>query len=211
MILLQWKIFYVNINTWLHWYIYQWDLYVDSLDFVKKEIIANYGETNIFYFKKKSEQSYYNYRIINQLIKIIKFDLDSILYDNKLLVMCTIFICIEFFYKRINKNKTTYILLFNNFIKFNLNENIINDDNYINTLKYCKELEYEFLENNLYNFDLPIFYQVNNIQDNHENSNNQSYEDFLSFQTFNHNIAVYLNQRLQKNVFTKLINNNIYI
>ena len=211
MILLKWKIFYVNINTWLNWYICQWDLYVDSVDFVKKEIIKNYGESNIFYFKKNNEQSYYNYRIINQLIKLIKFDLNSILYDNKLLVMCTIFICIEYFYNKINKSNKTYIILFNNFIKFNINENIINDDNFINTLKYCKELEYGFLENNLYNFDLPIFYQTNNIQDNHQNNNNQSYEDFLSFQTFNQNIAVYLNQRIQKNIFTKLYNNTIYI
>ena len=202
MILLKWKIFYVNINTWLNWYICQWDLYVDSADFVKMELIKNYGETNIFYFKKNNEQSYYNYRIINQLIKIIKFDLNSILYDNKLLVMCTIFICIEHFYNKINNNNTTYILLFNNFIKCNLNENIINDENYINTLKYCKELIYGFLENNLYNFDLPIFYQTDNLNDN----NNQSYEDFLSFQTFNQNIPVYLNQRIQRDSFIRMFN-----
>ena len=206
MILLKWKISSVNINTWLNWYICQWDLYVDSANSVKKEIINNYGEKNIFYFKKNNEQSYYNYRIINQLIEIIKFDLESILYDNKLLVMCTILVCIESFYNKINNNKI-YILLFNNFIKFNLNENIINDKNYLNTLKYCKELEIEFLENNLYNYDLPLFYQTDNFQDNNKNNKNQSYEDFLSFQTFNQNITIYLNQRNQKDIFTKLFNN----
>ena len=120
--------------------------------------------------------------------------------------MCTILVCIESFYNKINNNKI-YILLFNNFIKFNLNENIINDKNYLNTLKYCKELEIEFLENNLYNFDLPLFYQTDNFQDNNKNNKNQSYEDFLSFQTFNQNITIYLNQRNQKDIFTKMFNN----
>ena len=189
MTLLKWKIIFVNINTWLNWYICQWDLYVDNAYNVKTEIINNYGENNIFYFKEKNEQSYYNYRIINQLIELIKFDLESILYDNKLLVMCTIFICIEDFYKKINTNNKTYNLLYNNFIKFNINENIINDKNYINTMKYCKNITNKFLENNLYNFDLPIFLQSDN------NNEKQSYEDFLTFQTFNKNIFNYLKER----------------
>ena len=212
MTILKWKIYYVNINTWLNWYICQWDLFIDTVESIKNELIKNYEEQNIFYFEKKNEQAYYNYRLIYQIIEIIKFDIDSLLYDNKILVLCAIFICIENYYKKINNTNSTYILIFNKFIQFNINEDIINDESYKNTMNYCKNLVNEFLENNLYNFDLPIFYQTNNyIQDNHQNNNNQSYEDFLSFQTFNQNIAVYLNQRIQKNIFTKLYNNTIYI
>ena len=199
MTLLKWKIYYVNINTWLNWYICQWDLFIDTVELVKNELINNYGEQNIFYFEKKNEQAYYNYRLIHQLIGIIKFDLDSLLYDNKILVLCAVFLCIENYYNKINKTNKAYKSVFNNFIKFNINENIIINENYINTMKYCKELIYKFLENNLYNFDLPIFFQTNNIQDTNNNGDNkQSYEDFLSFQTFNKNIPIYLKQITQK-------------
>ena len=194
MTLLKWKLIFVNINTWLNWYICQWDLYVGNVSYVKKEIIKNYGENNIFYFKEKNEQSYYNYRIINQLIELIKFDLESILFDNKLLVLCTIFICIENFYHKINIDNKIYKLLFNNFIKININEDIINNENYINSMKYCKNIINKFLENNLYNFDLPPFFQTDNITDNNDNEN-QSYEDFLTYQTFNKNITNYLKEK----------------
>ena len=58
-----------NINTWLNWYICQWDLYIDSVDNIKSQLLIFISEEEeTIYYKKSNDISYYNYRKICQLV-----------------------------------------------------------------------------------------------------------------------------------------------
>ena len=53
---LGWKLINTNINTWLNWYICQWDLYIDSVDDIKETLLKFINEEDIIYYKKSIEK-----------------------------------------------------------------------------------------------------------------------------------------------------------
>ena len=66
---LEWKLINENINTLLNWYICQWDLYIDSVDNIKSQLLIFIKEEEeTIYYKKSNDISYYNYRKICQLV-----------------------------------------------------------------------------------------------------------------------------------------------
>ena len=195
---LGWKLINVNINTWLNWYTCQWDLYIDSVDDIKSQLLKYIKEEEIVYYKKSNDISYYNYRKICQLIDIIVLDYFSYNFEPRILMAVSLFIiiCINYkfeynFKKKILKQKTAFskyiFKVYKQFINQSFDYNF-NDENIQKTLSYC----YKFRNFN-FTYELPLLYQIH--QDLLENGN---YEDFISYQTTNENLEVYLKEILIK-------------
>ena len=208
---LGWKLINVNINTWLNWYTCQWDLYIDSVDDIKSQLLKYIKEDEIIYYKKSNDISYYNYRKICQLIDLIVIDYFSYNFESRILmaVCLLIIICINYkfdynFKKKNFKQKTPfskYIFnVYNQFINQSFDYNF-NDKNIQKALEYC----YKFKNFN-FTYELPLLYQIH--QELLENGN---YEDFISYQTTNENMESYLkeiiNKRNKKNSSEKATNN----
>ena len=190
---LGWKLINVNINIWLNWYICQWDLFIDSVDDIKQNILKYINEDKIIYYKRANDISYYNYRKISQLIDIIALDHYSYKYEPRMLMAGCLFIiiCINYNFvydfKRKNfkqKNKLGKFIL-KVYIKF-ISQSFdyeFNDEEFQKVLAYC----YQFKNFN-FNYDLPLLYQIHP-----ELLENGSYEDFISYQTTNIELENYLN------------------
>ena len=207
---LGWKLINVNINTWLNWYTCQWDLYIDSVDDIKSQLLKYIKEEDIVYYKKSNDISYYNYRKICQLIDLIVLDYFSYNFEPRILMAVSLFIIIcinykfEYNFKKKNlKQKTAFskyiFKVYKQFINQSFDYNF-NDENIQKTLSYC----YKFKNFN-FTYELPLLYQIH--QDLLENGN---YEDFISYQTTNENLEVYLkeiiNKRNKKNSSEKTTN-----
>ena len=208
---LKWKLISVNINTWLNWYTCQWDLYIDSVDDIKSQLLKYIKEEQIIYYKKSNDNSYYNYRKICQLIDIIVLDYFSYNFETRVLMSACLFIiiCINYkfdynFKKKNFRQKTAFskyiFSVYNQFINQSFDYNF-NNENIQKALNYC----YQFKDFN-FTFELPLLYQIH--QDLLENGN---YEDFISYQTTNESLEEYLkeiiNKRNKKNSSEKTTNN----
>ena len=213
---LRWKLIIISKNTWLNWYICQWDLFIDTIDNIKDEFIKVISEDDILYFKKPNDNSYNNFRKITQLIDIMELDFNSYNYEPRILVAISFFIILcnkynlnyDFNKKKFDKNKNPnlselIIDIYSKFIAqsfdFGFNNEMLQKgikyfyNNYIN---------FEFT------FDLPLIYQVHP-----EKLDEDSYEDFLSYQTTNDNFyktikeKVFLTRNKNAKRLSKKINN----
>ena len=189
---LGWKLINVNINTWLNWYTCQWDLYIDSVDDIKSQLLKFIKEEDIIYYKKSNDNSYYNLRKLCQLVDLIILDYYSYNFESRILMAVSLFtiICINYkfdynFNKRNFRQQTEFSdYIFYVYIQF-LNQSFdynFDDDNFQKALAYC----YQFKNFN-FTYDLPLLYQIH--QELLENGN---YEDFVSYQTTNDNIELFL-------------------
>ena len=189
---LGWKLINTNLNTWLNWYICQWDLYIDSVDDIKEKLLKFINEEDIIYYKKSIDSSYYNYRKISQLIDIIILDYYSYNFESRVLmaVCLLVIICINYnldynFQKKCLKQKTEFSkYIFDVYIQF-INQSF--DFNFFDkNIQKALEYVYKFKKFN-FSYDLPLYYQIN--QDMLECGN---YEDFISYQTINDNFENYM-------------------
>ena len=195
---LGWKLINVNINTWLNWYTCQWDLYIDSVDDIKSQLLKYIKEDDIIYYKKSNDNSYYNYRIICQLVDIIILDYYSYTFESRVLMAASLFVVICINYKfdynfkkqtfRQQNDFSAYIFeVYNQFLSQSFDYNF-NDEIIQKALAYC----YQFKNFN-FTYDIPLLYQIH--QELLENGN---YEDFVSYQTTNDNIEDYLKDIIVK-------------
>ena len=183
MITFKWKNNPNTLNLWLNWHIYQWDAFIESIEENYNKLYLAYGD-NIVFFNKKNNQSYKNYRKITQIIDLIILDYNSLAYEKQYLVIGAIFIILQFNYKK-NKNNT-YLSIFEDFIKGSFGDDIVDDNNFNSTMKYVNKKCKNFIQNNLFSYELPIFYQFE-----HEDDKNYSYEEFISFQIYNEKLLDY--------------------
>ncbi len=183
MITFKWKNNPNTLNLWLNWHIYQWDAFIESIEENYNKLYLAYGD-NIVFFNKKNNQSYKNYRKITQIIDLIILDYNSLAYEKQYLVIGAIFIILQFNYKK-NKNNT-YLSIFEDFIKGSFGDDIVDDNNFNSTIKYVNKICKNFIQNNLFSYELPIFYQFE-----HEDDKNYSYEEFISFQIYNEKLLDY--------------------
>ena len=183
---LNWKIIPITINIWLSWYICQWDLFIETIDNIKNEILVFFSEENFLFFKKTDDNSYFNYRKITQIIDLIKLDENHFFYNERYLIAASIFLvlCLNFNFDFDFKNNQ--IIYQNNQIKnliFNIYCNFIQQsfDYSFFDIQLIKSINYVWKFRNFkFTFDLPLIYQVE--QKELENAN---YEDFISYQTYN--------------------------
>ena len=195
---LGWKLINTNINTWLNWYICQWDLYIESVDDIKEKLLKFINEEDIIFYKKTIDNSYYNYRKISQLVDIIILDYYSYNFEPRVLmaVCLLLIICINYnldynFKKKNFKQKTEFSkYIFDVYIQF-INQSF--DFNFHDkTIQKALEYVYKFKNFN-FSYELPLLYQIH--QDMLEYGN---YEDFISYQTTNDNLEDYM-----KDIYTK--------
>ena len=214
---LRWKLIVITKNVWLSWYLCQWDLFIDTVDNIKKEMSKLIKEDDILYYKKPNDNSYYNFRKISQLIDIMSLDFHSYFYDQRLLIAISFFIILchkynlkyNFIKKKFDNNKNPKLsnLMLDIYTKFILQsfDYDFNDDILQKGIKYY----YNNYNNFNYVFDLPLFYQVHP-----DKLDVDSYEDFLSYQTTNDNFFkivkenIYLNKNKNAKRISKKINNN---
>ena len=183
---LNWKIIPITINIWLSWYICQWDLFIETIDNIKNEILVFFSEENFLFFKKTDDNSYFNYRKITQIIDLIKLDENHFFYNERYLIAASIFLvlCLNFNFDFDFKNNQ--IIYQNSQIKnliFNIYCNFIQQsfDYSFFDIQLIKSINYVWKFRNFkFTFDLPLIYQVE--QKELENAN---YEDFISYQTYN--------------------------
>ena len=183
---LNWKIIPITINIWLSWYICQWDLFIETIDNIKNEILVFFSEENFLFFKKTDDNSYFNYRKITQIIDLIKLDENHFFYNERYLIAASIFLvlCLNFNFDFDFKNNQ--IIYQNIQIKnliFNIYCNFIQQsfDYSFFDIQLIKSINYVWKFRNFkFTFDLPLIYQVE--QKELENAN---YEDFISYQTYN--------------------------
>ena len=211
---LRWKLIVITKNVWLSWYLCQWDLFIDTVDNIKKEMSKLIKEDDILYYKKPNVNSYYNFRKISQLIDIMSLDFHSYFYDQRLLIAISFFIILchkynlkyNFIKKKFenNKNQKLSNLMLDIYTKFILQsfDYDFNDDILQKGIKYY----YNNYNNFNYVFDLPLFYQVHP-----DKLDVDSYEDFLSYQTTNDNFFNCIKEKinLHKNKNAKRISKKI--
>ena len=201
---LSWKLIIITKNIWLSWYICQWDLFIDTIDNIKQDLLNVIKEDEILYYKKPNDSSYYNFRKISQLIDIMTLDFYSYNFEPRILIAASFFILLchnyklnyNFAKKKINNNSLLSDLLFNLYDKFitqSFDYNF-NDDRIQKAIKYCYNyINFPFI------FDLPLLYQVHQSK-----LDGDSYEDFLSYQTTNDNYFQVLKERININkIITK--------
>ena len=207
---LRWKLIVITKNVWLSWYLCQWDLFIDTVDNIKKEMSKLIKEDDILYYKKPNDNSYYNFRKISQLIDIMSLDFHSYFYDQRLLIAISFFIILchkynlkyNFIKKKFDNNKNPKLsnLMLDIYTKFILQsfDYDFNDDILQKGIKYY----YNNYNNFNYVFDLPLFYQVHP-----DKLDVDSYEDFLSYQTTNDNFFNCIKEKinLHKNKNAKRI------
>lgn len=172
---LKWQIIPITINTWLNWYLFQWDLFVDTISEVKDLITTNSKE--LIYFKKPDENYYFYYRQVTQMIDAFTIDYESLKISDRFLIAAAMFltICsvweIEQFTKE-NLNKFDYdedfflgfvyqkdsfaVRIFSQFLKDSLNMEF-DDPTLIKALTYAVL----FLGMD-FNYNLPLVIQSNN-------------------------------------------------
>lgn len=79
----------ITLNYWLNYAVHHWDEFVakNSQKFI-------YFEENpdLFTFLKKTADSFINYRILSNYIDATQLDLDSVAYDNKILINAFIYL-----------------------------------------------------------------------------------------------------------------------
>ena len=211
---LRWKLIVITKNVWLSWYLCQWDLFIDTVDNIKKEMSKLIKEDDILYYKKPNDNSYYNFRKISQLIDIMSLDFHSYFYDQRLLIAISFFIILchkynlkyNFIKKKFDNNKNQKLsnLMLDIYTKFILQsfDYDFNDDILQKGIKYY----YNNYNNFNYVFDLPLFYQVHP-----DKLDVDSYEDFLSYQTTNDNFFNCIKEKinLHKNKNAKRISKKI--
>ena len=211
---LRWKLIVITKNVWLSWYLCQWDLFIDTVDNIKKEMSKLIKEDDILYYKKPNDNSYYNFRKISQLIDIMSLDFHSYFYDQRLLIAISFFIILchkynlkyNFVKKKFENNKNPKLsnLMLDIYTKFILQsfDYDFNDDILQKGIKYY----YNNYNNFNYVFDLPLFYQVHP-----DKLDVDSYEDFLSYQTTNDNFFNCIKEKinLHKNKNSKRISKKI--
>ena len=211
---LRWKLIVITKNIWLSWYLCQWDLFIDTVDNIKKEMSKLIKEDDILYYKKPNDNSYYNFRKISQLIDIMSLDFHSYFYDQRLLIAISFFIILchkynlkyNFIKKKFDNNKNPKLsnLMLDIYTKFILQsfDYDFNDDILQKGIKYY----YNNYNNFNYVFDLPLFYQVHP-----DKLDVDSYEDFLSCQTTNDNFFNCIKEKinLHKNKNAKRISKKI--
>ena len=211
---LRWKLIVITKNVWLSWYLCQWDLFIDTVDNIKKEMSKLIKEADILYYKKPNDNSYYNFRKISQLIDIMSLDFHSYFYDQRLLIAISFFIILchkynlkyNFVKKKFDNNKNPKLsnLMLDIYTKFILQsfDYDFNDDILQKGIKYY----YNNYNNFNYVFDLPLFYQVHP-----DKLDVDSYEDFLSYQTTNDNFFNCIKEKinLHKNKNAKRISKKI--
>ena len=212
--MLGWKLIPMTILGWLNWYTCQWDLFVHSVDRVKEKLLLLTNEDNILLFKKQNEASFYNYRRIYQIIDLVMLDYNSYIYGFRHLVAASllIIICLHYdleydFNKKILKNKkkkkhgkknTGKIILeiYVQFIGQSFDFSLENEE-----LNECINYVYKFI-NFKFTYFLPLIFQLEQ-----EHMNDYSYEDFISYQTFNDNISPFFKEMI-KNEKKKLAKKN---
>jgi len=196
---LGWKLINTNINTWLNWYICQWDLYIDSVDDIKEKLLKYINEEEIIYYKKSIDSSYYNYRKICQLIDLIILDYYSYNFEPRVLmaVCLLVIICINYnldynFKKKSFKQKTEFSqYIFDVYIQF-INQSF--DFNfYDKNIQKALEYVYKF-KNFKFTYELPLIYQIHP-----EMLEDGNYEDFISYQATNNNFEDYM-----KDIYSKM-------
>ena len=211
---LRWKLIVITKNVWLSWYLCQWDLFIDTVDNIKKEMSKLIKEDDILYYKKPNDNSYYNFRKISQLIDIMSLDFHSYFYEQRLLIAISFFIILchkynlkyNFVKKKFENNKNPKLsnLMLDIYTKFILQsfDYDFNDDILQKGIKYY----YNKYNNFNYVFDLPLFYQVHP-----DKLDVDSYEDFLSYQTTNDNFFNCIKEKinLHKNKNAKRISKKI--
>ena len=202
---LRWKLIVITKNTWLSWYICQWDLFIETVNDIKSELLKLIPEDDILYFKKPTDNSYYNFRKICQLIDIMALDYYSYNYEPRLLISASFFIILcnkyslkyNFNKKKFDNNSKLSEMLLDIYTEFILQsfDYNFNNDNLQKVIKYfyTNYLDLQFV------FDLPLLYQI------HPNKiDTDSYEDFLTYQTTNDNFykavkdKIYLNKNIRK-------------
>ena len=192
---LGWKLINTNINTWLNWYVCQWDLYIDSVDDIKEKLLTYINEEDIIYYKKTVDNSYYNYRKICQLVDLIILDYYSYNYDPRVLmaVCLLVIICINYkfeynFKKKNFKQKTEFSEYIFNKVYIQFLSQSFDFNFYDKSIQNALEYVYKFKNFN-FTYELPLLYQIH--QDMLEYGN---YEDFISYQTTNDNLEDYMKE-----------------
>ena len=196
---LSWRLIIITKNIWLSWYICQWDLFIDTIDNIKQDLLQIIKEEEILYYKKPNDSSYYNFRKISQLIDIMTLDFYSYNFEPRILIAASFFVLLCHNYKlnynfakrKINNNSLLSDLLFNLYNKFITQSFDYNfgDNRIQKAIKYCYNyINFPFI------FDLPLLYQVHQSK-----LDGDSYEDFLSYQTTNDNYFQVLKERININ------------
>lgn len=94
--ILKWDILPITINTWLNWYLCQWDLFIDSMPIAKNQLVNISDE--FVYFKRTDEKAYHMYRQVTQFIDLFVVDYNSLSYSIRHLVASAMLLtlCINF-------------------------------------------------------------------------------------------------------------------
>ena len=201
---LSWRLIIITKNIWLSWYICQWDLFIDTIDNIKEELLNLLTEDDILYYKKPNDNSYYNFRKISQLIDIMTLDYYSYCFEPRILIAACFFVLICYNYKfkynfvkkKFENNTPLSDLLFNLYKKFITQSFDYNFDDE----KVQKAIKYTYNYINFpFVFDLPLLYQVHQSK-----LDGDSYEDFLSYQTTNDNYYKIMKERIDINKMTIL-------
>lgn len=79
----------ITLNYWLNYAVYHWDEFVDKN---LHEFIYFEENPDMFTFLKKSADSFINYRILSNYIDATQLDLDSVAYENKILINSFIYL-----------------------------------------------------------------------------------------------------------------------
>lgn len=173
---LQWEIIPITLNTWMNWYICQWDLFLDTFDEMVSKLAKAYANENVVYFKRPDDKAYYNYRKMAQVIDLCALTEGSLSYDSRSLVACGILIVLmlnydsalidvmtseqldnDFFYSLLQNSKE-YIGVYREFIKQSFNFEW-NDSELIHSMIHVgRFIKYNF------KYDVPLVYQISNAE-----------------------------------------------
>ncbi|MCQ2820546.1 MAG: hypothetical protein MJ252_25050, partial [archaeon] len=164
--LLKWKIIPITINTWLNWYICQWDLFIDTIEQNKNILLGLSEEESILFFKKSDDNSYCNFRRITELLDLITCDYHSMKFHERYIIAALIFVSLMLNYnleydyenkKYLGKEDDKFFTLNNLYWNF-INQSFdfeLYDKELMDSITYCGKMA-----NLEFSYDLPLIFQV---------------------------------------------------
>lgn len=119
---LEWKVNLTNFSTWINETTINWDQFVDNIHLHSNEIRLNLNLIRNFKFRENNLQSLNLFRAFTQFIDIISFDIEYLLYFERILCLSVIYLLILKYFNMIDLSQIPYLKMdhVNNYYEFNL-------------------------------------------------------------------------------------------
>jgi len=106
---LEWKIDITNFSTWINETTINWDEFIENVDIFSNQLILNFDLLKTFKFRTHSENGIILFRKFCQYIDIISFDVEYLMYFERILCISVIYLLILEYFNMTDLSSKDYL------------------------------------------------------------------------------------------------------